>query len=98
MFEIIETDEFTDWLEGLGDRSAVHRILARLRRARLGNLGDVAPVGEGVYEMRIFHGPGYRVYFVREGRAIVIVLTGGDKGSQRKDIARAKELAKQRRK
>ena len=98
MFELIETDEFTDWLEGLGDRRAVHRILARLRRARLGNLGEVAPVGDGVYEMRIFHGPGSRLYFIREGRTIVIVLTGGDKGSQSKDIARAKELAKQWRK
>jgi putative addiction module killer protein len=81
---------FADWLEALSDRQARARIDARLTRMVVGNAGDVAPVGEGVMEMRIDWGPGYRVYFARVGQAIVLLLCGGDKRSQQKDIERAK--------
>ncbi|MGE0874425.1 MAG: type II toxin-antitoxin system RelE/ParE family toxin [Burkholderiales bacterium] len=81
---------FVEWLQGLGDRQARARIEARLARAAVGNLGDVEPVGEGVLELRIDWGPGYRVYFARVGKAIVLLLCGGDKRTQQKDIKRAK--------
>lgn len=81
---------FAEWLEGLKDRHARARIDARLARAIGGNLGDVAAVGAGVMEMRIDWGPGYRVYFARVGQVIVLLLCGGDKRSQQKDIERAK--------
>ncbi|MBK5967614.1 MULTISPECIES: type II toxin-antitoxin system RelE/ParE family toxin [Thiorhodovibrio] len=95
MFEIIASETFSRWLRGLGDRQAVARINARLRNAAAGNLGDVAPVGEGVSEMRLFYGPGYRLYFIRQGAAIIVLLCGGDKSTQVRDIARAKVLAKE---
>ena len=82
---------FRDWLCGLSDRQARHRIEARITRAAQGNFGDVEPVGEGVLELRIDWGPGYRVYFARIGQLIVLLLCGGDKRTQRKDIKRAKE-------
>lgn len=82
---------FRDWLRGLGDRQARHRIEARITRVARGNLGDVEPVGEGVMELRIDWGPGYRVYFAQIGQMIVLLLCGGDKRTQRKDIKRAKE-------
>lgn len=91
--EIIESDTFKEWLSNLRDRRVVARINARLRRVSLGNLGDSHSVGDGVYELRIHYGPGYRVYFLREGETVVILLCGGDKDSQRRDIARAKQLA-----
>jgi putative addiction module killer protein len=81
---------FTEWVEGLRDRKARARIDTRLTRVRLGNLGDYASVGEGVFELRIFYGPGYRVYFGFEGDTVVLLLCGGDKGSQQRDIATAK--------
>lgn len=81
---------FTDWLGALSDRQARARIDARLTRMIAGNFGDVAPVGEGVMELRIDWGPGYRVYFARTGQMIVLLLCGGDKRSQQKDIQRAK--------
>ncbi len=93
MFELIKSDTFDKWLGSLRDARAISRINARLRQVSLGNLGDVAPVGEGVSEMRIFYGPGYRVYFIREGQALVVLLCGGDKSSQQRDIKRAKALA-----
>jgi len=71
------------------------RILKRLDRARDGNLGDVAPVGEGVSEMRIFYGPGYRVYFIQRGKALIVLLCGGDKSTQGADIDEAKALARE---
>ena len=77
------------------DRRAKARIQARIDRIEMGHFGDVAPVGEGVSELRIFHGPGYRVYFVRKGAVVVILLSGGDKSSQQTDIVRAKEIARQ---
>jgi len=95
MIEVRETDVFADWFAGLRDRQARARITARIRRLSLGNPGDVKPVGSGVSEMRIDHGPGYRVYFVRRGETVFILLCGGDKGSQDRDIKRAIELAKE---
>ncbi len=81
---------FVDWFEGLNDKQARARIDARMARIAGGNLGDVEPVGEGVLEFRIAWGPGYRVYFARIGRVIVLLLCGGDKRTQQKDIKRAK--------
>jgi len=83
------------WLNGLKDQKAKARILHRLSQASLGNFGDCEPVGEGVSEMRIHHGPGFRVYFVRHGAAVYVLLCGGDKSSQRRDIARAKRMARE---
>ena len=95
MIEIVLSDAFADWLKALRDRRAAARVAERLRRLALGNAGDVRAVGEGVSELRIDYGPGYRVYFVRRGETIVVVLRGGDKSSQDRDIARAKVLAKE---
>ena len=81
---------FVEWLQGLDDRHARTRIEARLARVAVGKLGDVEPVGEGVLELRIDWGPGYRVYFSRVGKVIVLLLCGGDKRTQQKDIKRAK--------
>jgi putative addiction module killer protein len=81
---------FVDWLQGLRDRQARTRIQARLARVAVGNFGDAEPVGEGVLELRIDWGPGYRVYFSRTGKVIVLLLCGGDKRTQQKDIERAK--------
>jgi len=89
------TETFDDWYAGLRDKQAEKRIQARIRRAELGNFGDFAPVGEGVSEMRIHYGPGYRVYFAQRGMEIVILLAGGDKSTQGKDIKTALELARQ---
>jgi putative addiction module killer protein len=93
--EIRQTDVYADWFAELRDREARARITARIRRLSLGNPGDVKPVGSGVSEMRIDYGPGYRVYFLRRGNAVVILLCGGDKRTQRRDIARALELARE---
>jgi len=92
--EIRQTDVYARWFEKLRDRRARARILARVRRLSLGNPGDVAPVGEGVSEMRIDFGPGYRIYFTRHGKTIVVLLAGGDKRTQKRDIEKAKELAR----
>lgn len=91
---ICQTEVYESWFRRLRDTRTRARILARIRRLSLGNPGDVAPVGEGVSEMRIHHGPGYRVYFVRRGRTVIVLLAGGDKRSQKRDIVRAKELAR----
>jgi putative addiction module killer protein len=93
--EVRQTDVFGAWFAGLRDRAARARITARIRRLSLGNRGDVKPVGQGVSEMRIDYGPGYRVYFVQRGDALVILLCGGDKRDQSRDIARALDLAKE---
>ena len=95
MLEVYQTEEFSRWFEKLKDRKAKARIQARIDRIELGNLGDVEPVGEGVSELRLFYGPGYRLYFTRRSSVVVILLTGGSKSSQDKDIKKAKELAKQ---
>jgi putative addiction module killer protein len=94
MRTVYTTEVFDRWLAGLRDAMAQKRIQARIRRAELGNLGDARPVGEGVSEMRIHHGPGYRVYFAQHGDEIVILLAGGDKSSQPRDIKTALELAR----
>jgi putative addiction module killer protein len=93
MPEIRQTETFARWLAGLRDGRARARINTRIRRMSLGNPGDVKPVGGGVSEMRIDYGPGYRVYFVARGSALIILLAGGDKRTQERDIATARELA-----
>jgi putative addiction module killer protein len=93
MFEVQKTDEFDKWLSGLADQKALAKIASRIERLGLGNPGDVRPVGEGLSEMRVPHGPGYRVYFKQTGKTIVLLLCGGDKSTQVKDIKRAKEIA-----
>jgi putative addiction module killer protein len=94
MIEIRQTDEYESWFESLRDREARFRILARIRRLSLGNLGDVKPVGEGVSELRITYGPGYRVYIKQRGDTLIVLLAGGDKSSQKRDVERAKQLAR----
>jgi putative addiction module killer protein len=92
--EIRQTDEYARWFAKLRDRQARARILVRVRRLSLGNPGDVRPVGEGVSEMRIDYGPGYRVYFKQLGATVIVLLAGGDKGTQQRDIETAKALAR----
>lgn len=94
MLEIRQTDVFARWIEKLRDRQVKARIAIRIRRLSLGNPGDVRPVGGGVSELRIDHGPGYRVYFMKRGETLLILLAGGDKTSQTRDIRRALELAR----
>jgi len=93
MIEIRETLVFSKWLESLRDRNARSRVQARIIRLGLGNPGDVKSVGHGVSELRIDYGPGYRVYFIEKGSELVILLAGGNKSTQSKDIKRAIELA-----
>jgi len=88
------TDKFWDWLKGLRDDRARAKIYSKLDRLELGNPGDAAPVGEGVSELRIHYGPGYRIYFVQDDKGPIVVL-GGDKSSQNEDIRLAKKLAKE---
>ena len=95
MIELIKTNLFDRWLLDLRDRKARAKIETRIRRLSLGNPGDVKPVGEGITEMRIDYGTGYRVYFTRRGPVVVVLLCGGDKGSQDRDIALAKAVAAQ---
>lgn len=94
MLTLVRSSLFAEWLDGLADQKGRARILHRLNQATFGNFGDCAPVGEGVSEMRVHFGPGYRVYFVRHGAAVYVLLCGGDKGSQKRDIARAKAMAR----
>lgn len=93
MIELIRSETFDHWLSGLRDRRAVARIAARLDRLAAGNPGDAEPVGEGVSELRINYGPGYRVYFIQRGPVLIILLCGGDKSTQTRDITKAKALA-----
>jgi len=95
MMEVRKTAHFTKWFESLKDRRAKARIQVRNDRLERGHFGDVASVGDGVSELRIFCGSGYRVYFVQRDSVVVILLSGGDKSSQATDIAKAKEIAKQ---
>lgn len=95
MIEVRQTTTFEKWLAALRDRSARARIITRIRRLELGNPGDVKPVGEGVSEMRVPYGPGYRIYFAQQGLEVVILLCGGDKSSQGADISRAKQMARE---
>jgi putative addiction module killer protein len=94
MIEVRQTEHFVVWLAGLSDPTARGRIIDRIDRLECGNAGDVRPVGEGVSEMRIDYGPGYRVYFTRVGIRVVILLAGGDKRTQRADIQKALRLAR----
>ena len=93
--EIIQSDTFKDWFASLRDRQAKARISARIRRASLGNLGDMKSIREGLLEMRIDYGPGYRLYCIRKGQIIIVLLSGGDKRSQSADIEKALILAKE---
>lgn len=94
MFEVRQTQEFREWLHKLRDDRARVKITERLLRVEGGNFGDVEPVGDGVSELRIDYGPGYRVYFTRRGRMVVVILCGGDKRTQTADIKRAKRMAR----
>jgi putative addiction module killer protein len=91
---LIWSARFKAWIQGLADSKARARIASRLDRASLGNFGDCKPVGEGVSEMRIDYGPGYRLYFVRQGAAVYLLLTGGDKSTQERDIEQARAMAR----
>jgi putative addiction module killer protein len=94
VIEIRKTDLFAHWLDGLRDLQARARVQARIERLAAGNPGDVAPAGEGVSELRIHYGPGYRVYFTQRGRELIILLAGGDKRTQAADIKTALRLAR----
>jgi putative addiction module killer protein len=95
MIEIRQTELYSQWFASLRDREARARIDARIRRLSLGNPGDVKPVGEGVSELRIDYGPGYRVYFVQRGQTLVVLLAGGDKHTQDRDMKTALDLARE---
>jgi putative addiction module killer protein len=94
VLEIRKTDHFAEWLDGLHDMRARARVLARIERLAAGNAGDIKPVGRGVSELRIDYGPGYRVYFAARGGEVVVLLAGGDKSTQAKDIRIALRLAR----
>lgn len=95
MYEISTTEVYDEWFTALRDTQGKARINARLRRVVLGNFGDVAPVGESVSELRFFFGSGYRIYFMQHEGEIIVLLAGGDKSTQSKDIIKALELAKE---
>ncbi|MBC7801114.1 MAG: type II toxin-antitoxin system RelE/ParE family toxin [Gemmatimonadaceae bacterium] len=95
MVEVVRSSTFDAWLRGLRDRVGRAKILVRIERLAAGNPGDVRPVGEGISELRVSFGPGYRIYFMHEGESLVVLLAGGDKSSQPEDITRAKAIAKQ---
>ena len=93
-FTVKQLDEFSDWLKSLKDSLTRQRLVKRLRKAQLGNLGDVEKVGEGVFEMREHFGPGWRMYYIQHGELLIVMLGGGDKSTQQADIRRALALAK----
>ena len=95
MLEVRQTSVYSEWFADVRDRTAKARIDIRIRRLSLGNPGDVKPVGEGVSELRVDHGPGYRVYFIQKANVYIVLLAGGDKSSQEKDIRNAKALARE---
>jgi putative addiction module killer protein len=95
MLEVYKTEEFSRWLKKLRDRNARARIQARIDRMALGHFGDVKSIGEGVSELRVFFGPGYRIYFTRRSSIVVVLLIGGDKSSQSRDIQKALDLARE---
>lgn len=95
MYEITTTEVYDEWFDSLKDTKGKARINARLRRVELGNFGDTEPVGDNVSELRFFFGPGYRIYFIQHGNEIIVLLAGGDKSTQSKDIDKALELAKE---
>ena len=93
MISLLRSEAFDSWLASLADERGKARIVARLISAEFGNFGDCKPVGGGVSEMRIDHGPGYRVYFTRRGKTVYLILAGGEKASQKRDIVKARNLA-----
>ena len=93
-YTVKRLDEFSEWLKGLKDELTRQRLNKQLRKAQLGNLGDVESVGEGVFEMREHFGPGWRMYYVQRGEVLIVMLGGGDKSTQQADIRRAAVLAK----
>ena len=93
MYTIKRTDEFNEWLFGLKDGMTHRRLATRLRKAIMGNLGDVKPVGVGIFEMREHFGPGWRMYYIQRGAVLIVMLGGGDKSTQSADIAKAIKLA-----
>jgi putative addiction module killer protein len=95
MYSVIETEAFSDWLAQLKDRATRIRLIRRLDKARRGNLGDIKALGDGVFEMREVFGPGWRMYYVERSGAIILMLGGGNKSSQTRDIERARQLAKE---
>jgi putative addiction module killer protein len=95
MIEIRQTEEFSKWFEKLKDKTARAKIAIRIRRISLGNIGDVKPVGEGISELRLNYGPGYRVYFAQRGSKLIVLLAGGDKTTQSADIKKAKKIARE---
>lgn len=97
MIDIRQTDEYEEWFESLRDRNAKSRVDIRVRRLSLGNPGDRKAVGEGVFELRIDYGPGYRVYYIEHGSEVIVLLAGGDKRTQDQDIKLAIELAREHR-
>ncbi len=95
MYSILETEQFVQWFDSLKDRTTRARLQLRLRKASLGNLGDHKPVGDNVWEMREVFGPGWRMYYILHGSAVIMMLGGGPKSSQKKDVERAKALAQE---
>jgi len=95
VYQVQKTEVFDSWLAALADQKAVAKIVSRIERVEMGNPGNVEPVGDGISEMKIDYGPGYRVYYKQTGKIVMLLLCGGDKSTQRKDIKRAKELAAQ---
>lgn len=95
MIEVLATEDFTQWLRRLKDRQGKLRILERVDRLRLGNPGDSKHIGGGVHELRVRQGPGYRVYYLCDGAQLVLLLCGGNKSTQQRDIKRARRLAKE---
>jgi putative addiction module killer protein len=95
MFEITQTHEYRQWYDGLRDERGKRNIDARLNRLRAGHFGDCGPVGDGVLELRLHFGPGYRIYLMRQGKVFIVLLAGGDKSTQTRDIERAKRLAQE---
>lgn len=94
MYQVETTKDFDAWLDGIKDSLIRKRLGMRLRKAQLGNLGDVKPVGEGVWEMREFFGPGWRMYYIQQGSVLIVMLGGGDKSTQAVDIVASVELAR----
>ena len=95
MLEVRQSQTYAEWFKGLRDRTAKTRIDIRIRRLSLGNPGDVKPVGEGLSELRVDYGPGYRIYFIQKADVLIVLLVGGDKSSQDRDIRNAKILARE---
>lgn len=95
VIDILQTPEFSKWLHKLKDRAAKVRILERLERVRTGNIGDHKPLGGGLHEMRLTYGPGYRVYYAMDGQTVIVLLVGGNKSTQSKDIEKAREIWKE---